>query len=56
MDTIFMNSKNSKTCCPHRILLNLIDKIDLRRKDKLFLHQILSNLILLYMEKYKKVI
>ena len=29
-----MNSKNSKTSDPHRLLLNLTDKIDLRRKDK----------------------
>ena len=34
MDTIFMNSKNSKPSDPHRLLLNLTDKIDLRRKDK----------------------
>ena len=34
MDTIFMNSKNSKTPDPHRLLLNLTDKIDLRRKVK----------------------
>ena len=30
MDTIFMNSENSKTSDPHRLLLNLTDKIDLR--------------------------
>ena len=29
-----MNSKNSKTLDPHRLLLNLTDKIDLKRKDK----------------------
>ena len=29
-----MNSKNSKTSDPHTLLLNLTDKIDLRRKDK----------------------
>ena len=29
-----MNSKNRKKSDPHRLLLNLIDKIDLRRKDK----------------------
>ena len=29
-----MNSKNSKKSAPHRLLLNLTDKIDLRRKDK----------------------
>ena len=34
MNTIFMNSKNSKASDPHRLLLNLTDKIDLRRKDK----------------------
>ena len=34
VDTIFMNSKNNKTSDPHRLLLNLIDKIELRRKDK----------------------
>ena len=34
MNTIFMNSKNSKTSNTHRLLLNLTDKINLRRKDK----------------------
>ena len=34
MDTIFMNSKNSGTSDPHRILLNLADKINLKRNDK----------------------
>ena len=34
MDTIFMNSKNSKTCNPHRLLLNLVNEINLRGKDK----------------------
>ena len=29
---IFMNSKDSKTAAPERLLLNLTDKIDLRRK------------------------
>ena len=29
-----MNSENSKTSDPDRLLLNLTDKIDLRRKDK----------------------
>ena len=27
MDTIFMNSTNSKTSYPHRLLINLSDKI-----------------------------
>ena len=29
-----MNSKNSKTSDPHRPLLNLTDKINLKRSDK----------------------
>ena len=36
-----MNSKNSKTSDPDKLLLNLTDKIDLRRKDK---YIVLSNL------------
>ena len=34
MDTIFMNSKNSKTSDPHRLLLNLSGKMNLKRSDK----------------------
>ena len=34
MDIISMNSKNSKTSDPHRLLDNLTDKIDVKRKDK----------------------
>ena len=34
VNTIFMNSKNSKACDPHRLSLNLTNKMDLRRKDK----------------------
>ena len=30
MDIIFINSENSKTSDPHRLLLSLTDKIDLR--------------------------
>ena len=29
-----MNSKNSKTSDPHRLLLNLTDKINWKRSDK----------------------
>ena len=36
-----MNSKNSKNSDPQRLFLNLTDKIDLRRKDKYILYQIL---------------
>ena len=45
MDTVFMNSENSKTSDPHRLLLNLTDKIDLKRKDK---YVALSNLSTYY--------
>ena len=34
MDTIFMNSENSKTSDPHRLLLNLPHKINLKRSNK----------------------
>ena len=34
MDTIFMNSGNSKTSDPHRLLFNLSDKINLERSDR----------------------
>ena len=43
-----MNSKNSKTSDPQRLLLNLTDKIDLRRKYK---YIALSNLRILYIWK-----
>ena len=36
MDTIFMNSGNSKTSNPHRLLLSLSDKVNSRRSDKCF--------------------
>ena len=32
----FMNSEKSKTSDPNRILLNLTDNIDFRRKDNFF--------------------
>ena len=34
IDTIFMNSRNSKIYDPHRLSLNLSDEIKLKRKDK----------------------
>ena len=43
-----MNSKNSKTSDPHRLLLNLTDKKDLRRKDK---YIALSNISIYYTSK-----
>ena len=34
MNTILMNLENSKASHPHRLLLNLTDKIDLQRYKK----------------------
>ena len=45
MNTVFMNSENSKTSESHRLLFNLTDKIDIRRKDK---YIALSNLSIYY--------
>ena len=45
MNTIFMNSKNSKTSDTHRLLLNLPYKINLKRSDK---QVALSNLSIYY--------
>ena len=54
MNTIFMNSKNNKTSDPQRLLLNLKDKINLKRSDK---DVALSNLTMYYTWKnIKKVI
>ena len=41
MDTIFMNSENSKTSDLHKLLLNLLDKITLEKSSK---YVALSNL------------
>ena len=43
--TIFMNSENTKTYDPHRLVLNLKDKIDLKKIDKCIA---LSNLSFYY--------
>ena len=45
MSTIFMNSKNSKTYNPKRLLLDLTDKINFKRRDK---YLALSNLSMHY--------
>ena len=42
MNTIYMNSKNNETTYPHRLLLNLTDKIKLKRNDKYFAFSSLS--------------
>ena len=36
METIFMNSENSETTDPHKLLVNLTDKINLKRSDKIY--------------------
>ena len=45
MDTIVMNSENTKTSEAHRLLLNLSGKINLKRSDK---YVALSNLSIYY--------
>ena len=51
MDTIFMNSKNSKTSKPHVLILNFTDKLDLRRDEN---RTALSNLSIYYKRKNLK--
>ena len=46
-----MNSKNSKTSDPHRLLLNLSDKVSLKRSDK---YVALSNFSIYYTWKNMK--
>ena len=45
MDIIFRNFEKSKTSDPYRLLLNLSDKINLKRSDK---YVALSNLSIYY--------
>ena len=45
MDTIFINSENSKTSKPHVLKLKLTDKLDLRLDKKIIA---LSNLSICY--------
>ena len=45
MDTIFLNSENSKTPKPHVLILKLTDKSDLRIGEKIIT---LSNLSIYY--------
>ena len=48
MNTMFTNSKNSKTSNSHRLLLNATDKVNLNRNDKYFT---LSKLSIYYNRK-----
>ena len=45
MDTIFLNSENSKTSQPHVLILKLTNKLNLRIDEKIIA---LSNLIIYY--------
>ena len=38
METIFMNTENSKTNEPHRFRLSLADKLNLKNSNKKILH------------------
>ena len=51
MNVISMNSKNSKICDPHSLLLNVTNKTDLTRKEK---YITLSNLSIYYTWKNTK--
>ena len=48
METIFMNTENSKTNEPHKFFLNLSQRLDLIRSDK---HVALQNLYIHYTRK-----
>ena len=52
METIFMNTENSKTNEPFKFSLNLSQRLDLRSSNK---HVALQNLSL-YIKKYKKTV
>ena len=46
METVFVNSKNSKTSEPNRFRLNLTDKLNLKEKKKK--KMVLTNLSIYY--------
>ena len=52
MDTIFINSENSKTTDPYRLILNLSGKINLKRRDK---YVALLNLLLYIYYTWKNI-
>ena len=53
MNSIFINPKDSKTSNPHRLLLNLTSKTDLKRRFK---YIALSNLSIYYAWKNIKML
>ena len=48
METILMNTENSKTNEPHKLFINLSQKLDMRNSNK---HVALQNLSIYYMWK-----
>ena len=57
MNTVFINPRYIKTSIPHRLFLNLSDKLNLKGKDK---DVALSNLSIYYtwknMKKHSKIV
>ena len=54
METIFINTENSKTNEPQKLVFNLSQELDLRSSNT---HADLQNLLyLLHVEKYKKTV
>ena len=51
METIFMNMENSKTNEPHKFIVNLSQRLDLKNSDK---HDALQNLSIYYTWKNKR--
>ena len=51
METIFMNTENSKTNEPHKFVLNLSQRLDLRSSNTCCSSKCIY---LLHVEKYKK--
>ena len=54
MDTVIVNCGNSKTHDPHRLLLNLSDKMKLKRSEKYVVF--IKSQHVLFMVKYEEVI
>ena len=57
MDTVIMNFINCKTSDPHRLLLNLTDKINLKKVINMLPYQILAwtNIKMSYMSNKFKI-
>ena len=53
MDTIFINSENSKTSDPHRLVLIFSDKIDLNKIHKILGFTIHGKILKKNMKKQK---